>query len=94
MLVDPKLELYTAFGLRKSLAKVWGIASLVYYAEQLCEGKALVKAEKDDDLHQMGGNFIIDRHGNMAFVYCSKISTDRPAVQHLVDVMKSINSKL
>ena len=91
MLVDQERKLYCAVGLGKSMYKVWGVGSMTFYAEQLCAGKAFVAGEKDDDLHQMGGDYIIDRQGKMSLVYPSKVSTDRPSVDHLVTVMKSLS---
>lgn len=91
IMVDPDRRLYCAVGLRKSMYRVWGIGSLIFYAEQMCAGKALVKGEDDDDLHQMGGDFIIDCQGKMGLVYCSKVSTDRPSVDQLVAVLKSLS---
>lgn len=89
MLLDADSQLYKALGLKKSVAKVWAISSLVYYSEQKIAGRNFISLYDEDDLHQLGGDFIIDSAGNLALVYPSKMSTDRPSVEFLLNFLKS-----
>jgi len=94
MLLDPERRIYHAFGLYRSVAKVWGVASLVYYAEAMVAGRPLPKPYENvhDDTQQMGGDFIIDAQGVVRFVYPSKSNTDRPSVSAIVDELKKLQS--
>lgn len=92
MFVDPGRQLYNALGLRRSVAKVWSISSLVYYAEQKRAGRKLVAMFEEDDLTQMGGDFIFDKDGTLALVYRSKVSTDRPSVDDLLKCVKEVKT--
>lgn len=92
MFVDPGRQLYNALGLRRSVAKVWSISSLVYYAEQKRAGRKLVAMFEEDDLTQMGGDFIFDKDGTLALVYRSKVSTDRPSVDDLLKCVKDVKT--
>jgi len=92
MFVDPARLLYNAFGLKRSVAKVWRISALVFYAEQKRAGRKLVAMFEEDDLTQMGGDFVFDKDGTLSLVYRSKVSTDRPSVEDLLKCAKEVNT--
>lgn len=92
MFVDPARLLYNAFGLKRSVAKVWSTSALVFYAEQKCAGRKLVAMFEEDDLTQMGGDFVFDKDGTLSLVYRSKVSTDRPSVEDLLKCAKEVNT--
>ena len=92
MFVDPARQLYNALGLKRSVAKVWSISALVYYAEQKRAGRKLVAMFEEDDPTQMGGDFVFDKDGKLALVYRSKVSTDRPSVEDLLKCVKDVNT--
>ena len=92
MFVDPERQLYYALGLNRSVAKVWSIPALVYYAEQKRAGRKLVAMFDEDDPTQMGGDFVFDEHGKLALVHRSKVSTDRPSVEDLLKCVKELNT--
>lgn len=92
LLMDQHRKLYHFFGLKRSVVKVWGVSSLVFYAEALVAGKSLPKPYENvhDDPQQMGGNFILDKHGVTRFLYASKTSLDRPEVELLIQELQKI----
>ena len=92
MFVDPARQLYNALGLKRSVAKVWSISALVYYAEQKRAGRKLVAIFEEDDPTQMGGDFVLDKDGTLALVYRSKVSTDRPSVDDLLKCVKDVKT--
>ena len=92
MFVDPARQLYNALGLKRSVAKVWSISALVYYAEQKRAGRKLVAMFEEDDPTQMGGDFVFDKDGKLALVHRSKVSTDRPSVEELLKCVKDVNT--
>lgn len=91
-LMDHHRKLYHFFGLKRSVLKVWGVSSLVFYAEAMVAGRSLPKPYENvhDDPQQMGGNFILDKHGNTRFLYPSKTSMDRPEVELLLQELQEI----
>lgn len=86
MVLDSERNIYKAFGLERSVSRVWSIACMVYYTEQLLLGRDLPKPMENvhDDPQQMGGDFILDKQGVLKMVYRSKYSSDRPTVDHLL----------
>ena len=93
MFLDPSRKLYSAFGLKRSVAEVWRISALVYYAEQKRAGRKLVPMYEHDDPTQMGGDFVISCHGNVALIHRSKVSTDRPTIDEIVSCLESLSGE-
>jgi len=89
MVLDGDRRLYHAFGLHRSVFKVWSVSCLVYYAEQMAAGRELPKPFENvhDDPQQMGGDFLLDQQGIVRLSYCSKASNDRPSVDQLLAAM-------
>ena len=88
MFLDHDRSLYQAFGLHRSLSKVFNYGTLQFYGEQVALNRDLPKAMKgiEDDPLQMGGDFIINRtRKEMALVYRSKNPEDRPSIQEIVE---------
>lgn len=92
MLLDSQRKVYTAFGLHRSVSKVWGVEEMVYYAESMAKNIPLPNPSQyvNDDPQQMGGDFIIDKDGVVQYMYCSKKSIDRPSVQDILDNLKKL----
>lgn len=90
MLLDIERNVYASFGLPRSVFKVWGVGSMIYYAEKLAQGVSLPKPYENihDDANQMGGDFIVDKNGILRFTYCSAHSADRPDVQKVIDELR------
>ena len=86
MLCDPDRKLYKAFSLKRLLSKVWHTTALMYYAEQKASGRALLQPYKDieDDPHQMGGDFVINKEGKLNLIYRSKTPPDRPSFDQIL----------
>ena len=89
LLLNINRELYDCFGLRRSVAGVWTIAAITGYAEEKLAGIAAAPHYPGDDLHTMGGDFIVDSTGKAVYVYCSKTSQDRPDVSKLLSGLRS-----
>ena len=87
LLLDPDLVLYRHFGLRRSVSAVWTVPSLMSYAEDKIAGVASAPSYPGDDLHVMGGDFILDSTGKILYAYCSKFAADRPSVDDIFKLM-------
>lgn len=88
LLLDSDLILYRHFGLRRSVTAVWTTPTLKSYAEDKVTGVASAPSYPGDDLHVLGGDFIVDSTGKVLFAYCSKFSSDRPSLNEIFKVME------
>ena len=84
LLLDIKLALYRNLGLRRSVKAVWTISSIVSYAEEKVAGIPGAPAYEGDDVHVLGGDFIVDSTGKLTYAYSSKTSSDRPSVDEVL----------
>ena len=41
-----------------------------------------------DDVHQLGGDFVLDRTGRVVFEYRSRDPADRPSVSELLEALR------
>ena len=93
-MVDSSRALFSGLGLRRSVLAVWGMPALIKYAEQLAGGGELLQSLEGDDVHQMGGDFMVDSTGKLVYVYRGKNSYDRPLVAELLSKLKAISSSI
>lgn len=99
MLADPKRIAYQAFGLKRlSWFRVFSPSTLTLYIRLLRTGKKLQSYGKDD-YYQAGGDFLVDRQGNIFFAHRSRDPADRPALEKLLKAIdrtvsstRSVNS--
>ena len=89
-MVDTSRALFLELGLRRSVLAVWGMLALIKYAEQLAGGGKLLRSLEGDDVHQMGGDFMVDSKGKLVYVYRGKSSYDRPSVGELLAKLRAM----
>ena len=90
MLVDPERQAYNAFALKRlSWFQVFSPAALKLYWN-LLRGGMKQEAYRGDDIYQSGGDFLLDRAGNILFAHCSQNPADRPTPAQLLTVIDSI----
>jgi peroxiredoxin len=92
VLADPQRTAYRAFSLKRlSWFQVFSPATLVLYVKLFLRGMKREDYGKDD-IHQSGGDFLLDREGRVLFAYRSQDPADRPSVPELlreIDRLKS-----
>ena len=84
MLADPERKAYQSFALKRlSWFQVFSPAALKLYWKLLRGG---MKQERfqGEDIYQSGGDFLLDREGNVLFAHRSQNPADRPAVARLL----------
>lgn len=81
-LIDGERAAYQAYGLKSSVIRSWSPSSLIYYARAKLEKREIYG--KRGDPHQLGGDFIVDRHGIVRMARPSKESTDRPTMEEIM----------
>jgi len=84
ILADPERTAYRHFHLeRLSLSRLFSLSTLKLYFKLLWKGKKIQDYGKDD-YYQAGGDFLLDREGNLLFAYRSHDPADRPSVERLL----------
>jgi peroxiredoxin len=84
ILADPERRAYRAFALpRLTLWRVFSPSTLKLYWRLMRRG---MKQERygGADIYQSGGDFLLDRDGNVLFAYRGKDPADRPPVSALL----------
>ena len=87
---DPDRTAYRAFALgRTSVRSFLRPVVLWRYLKGMLRGYGPVKPE-DDDLLQLGGDFLIDAQGRLAWAHPSRDPTDRPSAAELQSAMSAL----
>ena len=82
---DPRREAYRAFALKRlSWFRVFSPATLKLYLRLWREGRSRRDYGKED-IYQGGGDFLVDRAGNIFYAHRSEEPADRPSVRKLLD---------
>ncbi len=89
VLIDSELATYRAYGLeRGSKLRVWGWRAAWRYVQILWKHKGLGALQStDEDTLQLGGDFVIDADGNLAYGFWGDGPDDRPSVTELIQVL-------
>jgi hypothetical protein len=88
VLADETRAIYRAYGLQRgSWRRVWDLKSGRAYGRLLRRGRRLERPS--GDTLQLGGDFVVDRDGRLAFADRSTGPDDRPSVDDLVDAVRS-----
>ena len=84
ILADPKRKAYAAFALKRlSWWRVFSPAMFKLYFKLV--GKGLQRRDYGkEDVYQSGGDFVLDREGNILFAHRSEDPGDRPQVGNLL----------
>jgi hypothetical protein len=91
MLADPERIAYRAFSLdRLSWFQVFSFSTLRLYFRLLREGRKRQDYGKDD-IYQAGGDFLLDRAGNILFAHRSKDPADRLPAAKLVGIIDRLD---
>lgn len=89
VLADPSRIAYQGFGLER--AKWYQLLSprvLAKYLALILRGRMPHRAH--EDIFQLGGDFVLDRRGQVVFEYRSIDPTDRPDVSALVEAVRRV----
>jgi peroxiredoxin len=90
ILADPQRNAYRAFGLKRlSWFRVFSPATLKLYWKLFREGMKPQNYGKQD-IYQSGGDFLLDREGNILFAHRSREPADRPSVNRLLQAIDAM----
>jgi len=88
VLADEARVAYRAYGLgRGPWWRVWGPQTLRTYRHLVQTGQRLRRPTQDT--LQLGGDFVVDRAGQLAYVYRSTRPDDRPPVTDLIAAVRN-----
>lgn len=83
---DPDRAVYRAFGLERTGWLTFFRPGVLWkYLRGLLNGYALKAPYAGEDVLQLGGDFLLDRNGDVVFAYRSADPTDRPTVGALLE---------
>jgi peroxiredoxin len=86
---DPSRKAYEAFGLgRTSWKGMLRLGVVARYLGLLLRGWLPRKASADEDVMQLGGDFVLDRERRVVYAYRSTEPTDRPRVGALLNAIR------
>lgn len=92
VLADPELKAYREFGLeRAGWLQLLRPRALVVYMKLILRGK--MPQRPQEDVHQLGGDFILDATGRVVYEYRSQDPADRPSPAELLEVLASLKNK-
>jgi hypothetical protein len=84
---DPERHLYRYFGmLQAGFWDIWGPRTLLTYLRLLLKGRKLQASEAD--IHQRGGNVLLDPRGRVRFHHIGSGPADRPALERIFRVVE------
>jgi len=85
MYLDTDRKVYRELGLHRSIAKVWNMNTVHYYASQISSGRKLPAVVGEEDPLQMGGDFTLCcRDGSLVMCHPSSHPMDRPSLTHIL----------
>ena len=86
LLVDQDRSLYHAYGMeRGKWWNIWGVASWRVYVALLLRGRRL--RAPTNDIHQLGGDVLIDPQGTVRLHHIGAGPADRPTVAALLQAV-------
>jgi len=89
VLLDRERIAYNAYGLERSKLRSKSPRTLWLSFTRWLQGQKFHDSH-GDDTSQLGGDFIVDRNGNLRFIYPSHDPADRPSVDVLLKVLKEL----
>lgn len=88
-LLDQERETYQTYGLGRSLLRSWGPKTIWRYIQLLLAGRKRKGIQGDST--QLGGDFLIDKNGNIQLAYRSNDPTDRPTTENILNIIETLS---
>lgn len=88
VLIDGERELYQAYGMLKaSFWDLWGPQNWRVYLRELLKGQKLHRPT--NDIHQRGGDVLVDPQGIIRLHHVGTGPADRPSVETILQMIRS-----
>jgi peroxiredoxin len=88
---DPSLKAYRALDLGRT--SWWALLRpgvIVRYLKQMLRGWLPEKPNEEEDLLQLGGDFVLDAQQRLAYLYRSTEPTDRPSAATVLEALRAV----
>lgn len=86
VLADPERKAYQAFGLeRATWSQLLRPRAILVYLKLMLQGR--MPRRPQEDVHQLGGDFILDSTGHLVYEYRGQDPADRPDPAELLQVL-------
>ena len=89
VLIDRDRTVYKAYGLERSRLRSWHPRVVWVYIKRWFQRGDFYDSH-GDDTSQLGGDFIVDQNSILHLVHPSHDPTDRPSVEELLKVLKTL----
>ncbi len=87
ILIDETLKLYSAYGMERGRVwDVWGPATMGVYFKLMFKGRMPHKPA--GDVHQLGGDILIDPQGIVRLHHIGTGPADRPTIESLLEIVR------
>ena len=87
ILIDETLQLYSAYGMERGRVwDVWGPATMGVYFKLMFKGR--MPRKPAGDVHQLGGDILIDPQGTVRLHHIGTGPADRPTVESLLQIVQ------
>lgn len=94
VVADPERAAYRAFGLeRTSWGRVLRPGVVLRFLRLLFRGWRPRRVRQGEDVLQLGGDFLLDAAGRLAYAYRSTEPTDRPTVEALLGAVRDLAAR-
>ena len=88
---DPDMAAYRAFGIgRTSWKSILKPAVLWRFVKVMLHGWLPRKPGANEDVLQLGGDFVLDRQRRVVYAHASRDPTDRPSNAELLNAVRSV----
>ena len=87
---DPERQVYRDFGLLPGKARMFLSFKVIgKYLARMFQGWRVRRPVKNEDLLQLGGDFVLDQSRHLVYAYRSADPTDRPPVNQLLEAVRT-----
>ena len=87
ILIDETLQLYSAYGMERGRVwDVWGPATMGVYFKLMFKGR--MPRKPAGDVHQLGGDILIDPQGIVRIHHIGTGPADRPTLESLLEIVR------
>eukprot|EP01134_Creolimax_fragrantissima_P000515 CFRG0515T1 len=98
ILLDESKRIYQVYGMENSIIKTWSPGTILFYAKtyakNIYNGVRPEKVEGREDLHQLGGDFIVDQSGRIRLCHRSSSPIDRVKPSDILDCLRKMHGNM
>ncbi len=88
---DPQRTAYTRYGIGRGPSwRIWSPRVIWRYVTLVARGRKLQKPRENEDLSQLGADFLLDADGLIRYAHVSRSPADRPPVDTLLRALEPL----